>query len=59
MKFDKQGSMACIKSGILAFDIDDENNLIYSNGQHVVKMLTDGSEEVLATIPLVTCLRAQ
>lgn len=59
MKLDTQGSMACIKSGILAFDIDDENNLIYSNGQHVVKMLTDGSEEVLATIPLVTCLRAQ
>lgn len=59
IRLDTVGNMTCIKPGILAFDIDDENNVIYSNGQYVVRMQADGSEEVLATTPLVTCLRAK
>lgn len=58
-KLSASGDMTCVKRGVLAFDIDANGHIIYSNGKHLIKIFPDGNEEVLATIPFVTCLRAQ
>jgi len=53
------GDMTCIKKGVMAFDIDPDGNVIYSNGKHLIKILPGGNEEVLASIPFITWIRAQ
>lgn len=58
MKKQPDGTVTCVKKGVLCFDITRDGQIVYSNGKHMVRLKPDKTEEIAGTAPLVTCLRA-
>lgn len=58
MKLKVDGEMVCIKKGVIDFDINKNDEIVYSNGKYLVKLLDDSSEETLGKINLVNKIRA-
>lgn len=57
VKRDPFGTLTTIKKGVMAFDVDGDEEVVYSNGRHVLTIRPDGSEEVVATVPMATSIR--
>ncbi len=53
MKRGKDGSIMCLKKGVIDFDITSGNEIIYSNGKYLIRIDTEGDEQVIDTIDLV------
>lgn len=58
MKLDNEKNIHSIKKGVLAYDINSNGEVIYSNGKYLIKMDKDSKEEVLETQDLIGCIKA-
>lgn len=52
-----EGIMRTIKKGVIDFDIDNEGNIVFSNGKYLVKMQDSSSEEVLGKVNMASKVR--
>ncbi|WLF85094.1 hypothetical protein L3D26_06795 [Moraxella sp. ZY21109] len=56
VKYTPSGEMSILKKGVMAFAIDGEN-IIYSNGQYIIKQQADSSEQMLVEAKWVSKIR--
>lgn len=47
VRMERSGELVTVKKGVLDYNITPEGNIIYSNGTYLVRLTTDGKEEVL------------
>lgn len=57
MKLSPSGAITPVKSGVLSYDIDNDGRIVYSNGLHLLKVNSSGSEEHIATVKMANPLR--
>ncbi|MHC1682114.1 MAG: hypothetical protein AB6733_04110 [Clostridiaceae bacterium] len=57
MKVDDAGQIKLIKKGVIDFDINSKDEIVYSNGKYLIKIAEDGSEETLGKVDLSTKIR--
>lgn len=50
---DADGEQKSIKKGVLGFDINKNNEIVYSNGKYIIKISPDGKEEVVEKVDFV------
>lgn len=58
MKMSKAGEISSIKKGVLDFDLTSEGDVVYSNGKHLIKRLSDGTEKLLKEVELAKKIKA-
>ena len=51
-KLSASGDMTCVKRGVLAFDIDANGHIIYSNGKHLIKIFLTAMRRSWPQFPL-------
>ena len=57
MKRTVLGETISIKKGVLAFDVQKDGHVIYSNGKYIIKMLDNKEEERIADLSLVNYIK--
>lgn len=58
MKREKNGDLVSIKKGVLDYDINQREEIIYSNGKYLIKITREGTEEVLEKADLAHKIKA-
>lgn len=53
VKLDTNGKQHTIKKGVLGFDINKNNEIIYSNGKYILKITPEGKEEVVEEVEFI------
>lgn len=53
VRMDADGEQKSIKKGVLGFDINKNNEIVYSNGKYIIKISPDGKEEVVEKVDFV------
>lgn len=53
VKLDSKGNMSSIKKGVLGFDINKNNEIIYSNGKYILKINSKGEEEIVEKVDFI------
>jgi len=46
-RMDKNGNQSCIKKGLMDYTICQNGDILYSNGNAIIRLHTDGSEELI------------
>ena len=46
-RMDKNGNQICIKTGVMDYTICQNGDILYSNGNAIIRLLTNGSEELI------------
>lgn len=54
VKMGDDGKLVTIKKGVLDFDIDEDGNIVYTNGNYVIRISKNGKEEKIEKVPMVT-----
>jgi hypothetical protein len=57
VKRKRDGELVTIKKGVIDYDINAEGAVIYSNGQYLIKLHKDGTEEVLEKVSLASKIK--
>ena len=47
------------KKSVLDFDIDEDGNIVYTNGNYVIRILENGKEEKIEKITMGTKVRCK
>ncbi|HOJ78621.1 MAG TPA: hypothetical protein PLZ08_11190 [Bacillota bacterium] len=50
VRLDADGNLVTIKKGIMAFDLTDSGDIIYSNGVYLIRLGSDGTEKVIGKV---------
>ena len=58
MRREKDGSLVCLKKGVIDFDVTRNNEIVYSNGKYLILIDKAGTERVIDTIDLISRVRA-
>ena len=58
VKMDNKGDITTIKKGVIDFDLTSEGEIVYSNGKHIIKRSSDGTEKLLKEVELASRIRA-
>jgi hypothetical protein len=54
---DRNGEITTIKKGVIDFDLTSVGEIVYSNGKHIIKRLSDGTEKLLKEVELANRIR--
>jgi hypothetical protein len=46
-RLDKDGNQHCLKKGVMDFSICQNGDIVYSNGNAIIRLLPDGSEQLI------------
>ncbi len=57
VKMDAHGKVTSIKKGVLDYDIEENGNIIYTNGNYIIRILKNGKEEKIEKISMVTKIK--
>lgn len=50
--------MNTIKKDVLDYDINSDGDIVYSNGNYLIKLSCDGQEEIIKRIELARIIKA-
>jgi len=53
-KMDSSGNKTIIKNSVLYYDVDEEGNIVYTNGKYIFSLDTKGNEEVVHKDKIIT-----
>jgi hypothetical protein len=59
VRLDADGKQKSIKKGVLGFDINKNDEVIYSNGKYIIKISSDGKEEVVEKVDFIETIKTQ
>jgi hypothetical protein len=59
MRQEKDGSMVCLKKGVIDFDVTKNNELVYSNGKYLILIDAAGAERVIDAVDMVGKVRVK
>ena len=57
MRRERDGSLTCLKKGVLDFDVTKDKEIVCSNGKYLIRMDRTGKEQVIDTIELIGRVR--
>jgi len=56
-RLEKDGSLTCLKKGVIDFDLGKNGDIVFSNGKYLLKQDREGKEKVLDTVDLINRVR--
>jgi hypothetical protein len=56
---EQDGSLTCLKKGVIDFDVTENGEIVFSNGKFLLKMDREGKEQVIEKTDLINRVRAQ
>jgi len=56
VRLGKDGSQVCLKKGVMDYAVCENGDIIYSNGSAVIRLLNDGSEQLIEKCRMATNL---
>ncbi|QWV95281.1 hypothetical protein KP004_08950 [Geomonas oryzisoli] len=59
MRLEKDGSLTCLKKGVIDFDLGKNGEIVFSNGKYLLRQDKNGKETVIDTIDLVSRVRVR
>lgn len=57
IKLDSAGKTHTLKRGVIDYDLTSEGDIIYSNGNNLIKLSIDGQEEIIRTVEFVRVIK--
>lgn len=57
IKLDSAGKTHTLKRGVIDYDLTSEGDIIYSNGNSLIKLSIDGQEEVISKVELARVIK--
>jgi len=59
MRREKDGSLTCLKKGVLDFDLTENGEIVFSNGKYLLRMNREGKEQVVEKTELINRVRVR
>ena len=56
---EKDGRLACIKKGVIDFDLTENGEIVYSNGKFLIRINKEGKEQVIEKLDLINRVRVR
>jgi hypothetical protein len=58
-RLEKDGSLTCLKKGVIDFDLGKNGEIVFSNGKYLLRQDREGKEKVMDTIDLISRVRVR
>ncbi len=59
MRREQDGSLTCLKKGVLDFDLTADGEIVFSNGKYLIMMDKEGKEQVIEKTDLINRVRVR